>query len=302
MRIESVDDQALRRYVLGTLIEDARLALEERLISEPELFDSLKLVEDELLEAYVDGTLPEADRSPLERQIKANSEWRQRMTMFRLLARRAADSAPVKRVASSGFTYWAAHQLETNAWWRRAVAASVVALIASNVWFVLTTSRLLPTRPSGPAAPGLQTAQPPGQPAQPSSQRPALPVPAPTFVLTVGMLRGQPGSTTRIAIPDDAQTIRLRLALPADVYSRYRGALLNADGQELLSVNNLKSEAEDGGRATALMVLPTEGLARGDYQVRLAGSRTPARWNDVATYTFRITEAASATPPLIRKP
>ena len=44
----------LRSYALGRLAEEPRLALEERLVSEPKVLEAQGIVEDELTEEYLE--------------------------------------------------------------------------------------------------------------------------------------------------------------------------------------------------------------------------------------------------------
>jgi hypothetical protein len=115
-------------------------------------------------------------------------------------------------------------------------------------------------------------------------------VSSPTFVLMAGELRAQL-TNRRLAIPSDAQTIRLRLKLPADDYPMYRVVFLHADGEEIGSLVNLKADRRRNGLAV-VAVLASELLARGDYQVRLSGKTAKGQWDDIATYPFRVTPVA----------
>ena len=106
----------------------------------------------------------------------------------------------------------------------------------------------------------------------------------PTFALVAGLLRGE-GTTTRVAIAADAETIRLLLEVQAIQYPLYRVALLDAGGEELLTLSRLKADCRPRG-AAVVVVLPSALLARGDYQARLSGQASSGEWNDIATYTF----------------
>ena len=105
----------------------------------------------------------------------------------------------------------------------------------------------------------------------------------PTFALVAGLLRGE-GTTGRVAIPGNAETIRLLLVVQAVQYPLYKVALLDAGGEELVTLSRLKADRRPRG-AAVVVVLPSALLARGDYQARLSGQESSGEWNDIATYT-----------------
>jgi hypothetical protein len=289
--------RALRRYALGILPDVERLALEERLIAEPDLFASLKLVEDDLIDAYVDHGLPAAERGQFERQLAEADDLRQRVAVWRLLKQQANATANERPATKAGLSHWLAARLEANPWLPGALAACLVVLVAGNIWFARTVGRLEEElRRASAAAPatGAHTSSIPTASSQASS-----------LTLTLRpLLRSPESSTPRLTIPVGAQTIRLRLELPSLDYSRYSVSLVDQDGLDVLSTRNLTAEHDVHGNAVIVM-LATEALPRGDYRVRLTGSQGPEgtgsntgwRWTDVATYSIRLADPAPAKPP-----
>ena len=110
---------------------------------------------------------------------------------------------------------------------------------------------------------------------------------APLFVLATGLLRSQ-GSVMRIAVPADAQVIRLRLELPGDEYPLYRAVLYDAQAEEIWVQSKLTARASDG-RAAVTVVLPSLLLSRGDYQLKLSGTERGREPEPIAAYSFRMT-------------
>jgi hypothetical protein len=77
----SNDDQArIREYLLGHLSDEEQEKLEERLMSEDDLFEELEISKGELIEDYRSGELAEKDHSWFERHYLASLEGRQRYT------------------------------------------------------------------------------------------------------------------------------------------------------------------------------------------------------------------------------
>ena len=142
MRIENSLDDALRRYVLGELEGAARLALEQRVVIEPEVFDALSLMEDELVEAYADGRLSETERCGFERHFMASPDRRGQVALIRLLKQHAVESGDLEIAADAGFLHWAADRAKEYPLWAAAVAACLVALVGGNLWFAVSAIRL----------------------------------------------------------------------------------------------------------------------------------------------------------------
>src|SRR4030095_736079 len=112
-----------------------------------------------------------------------------------------------------------------------------------------------------PAAPAMEVGGPPGG----APPRTATP---PTFALVAGLLRGE-GTIGRVAIPGNAETIRLLLVVQAVQHPLYKVALLDAGGEEILTLSKLKADLSPRG-VFVVVVLPSALLARGDYQARLS--------------------------------
>ena len=136
MRTEKSLDGILKRYVFGALDDDARLALEERVVTEPEVFDALGAVEDDLIEAYLEGTLPNSERRAFEQHFMACADRRQQLAVIRMLKDRASESVHV--LDRRAFVPWSIAALREHPWWVGAIAASVIALAGGNLWFALT--------------------------------------------------------------------------------------------------------------------------------------------------------------------
>jgi hypothetical protein len=90
MRVNQLRDSTLRGYLLGEIEEEPRLALEERLVMDPELFERLGPSEDELTEDYLEGVLSPAERRGFERHFLINDDRRWQVGFVRLLKDRAS--------------------------------------------------------------------------------------------------------------------------------------------------------------------------------------------------------------------
>jgi anti-sigma-K factor RskA len=90
----------IRRYLLGTLPEDAGRWVEERLMTEEAFLEELTLAEGELIDDYVGGRLADAERADFERHFLSNEERRRQLRFTRALSRYAdAASATASELA-----------------------------------------------------------------------------------------------------------------------------------------------------------------------------------------------------------
>jgi hypothetical protein len=110
--------------------------------------------------------------------------------------------------------------------------------------------------------------------------------PATTFVLSAPLVRSD-GSLNRIVVPAGAEVIRLRLELPGQDYRTYRAVLYDAEAEELWSQSKLTAESR-GGRRSITVVVPSQVLPRGDYQLQLSGAAERGAQEVIATYGLRV--------------
>ncbi|HXU08976.1 MAG TPA: hypothetical protein VN743_08250, partial [Blastocatellia bacterium] len=97
--------QVLKRYVLGELSEDERVALEQRYFSDQQVFDQLVRIETEIVDDYVRGRLSAADRASFERSYLQNPDRVRRVKFAAALATRIDrnDTNVTEERASAGF-------------------------------------------------------------------------------------------------------------------------------------------------------------------------------------------------------
>ena len=310
-------ETTLRRYVLGTLDEEPRLQLEERVITDADVFDALGIVEDELTEEYLEGRLPAADRRDFEAHFLASSEHRRQVAFLRELKQHAAGTRQTTTGNESRVTRWFAAVFSWEPAWAGAVAALLLVSAAGTAWFAVRSMRL-DDRLEGVRSQQIREAQDQArlqgrvdtlaaetralqgrldeearrrQQAEArlaEAQTAVRPEAAsPVFALSAGTLRSG-GSLTRIAVPDASPVVRLRLAVPADEYPFHRATLYDAQGEELWTQTRLRAVGQ-AGQTAIVLILPTHLLSRGDYQIKLSGVAENGRLEPLATYSFRVT-------------
>lgn len=317
--------QLFRQYLLGALAGEDRGLLGERLMLDDELFEELLIAEDELIDDYLRGKLTAAEVRQFGDYFLASPQHRRDLEfaetlLSSLAAEPASDSAPEGTGGRANPPWF---QSLTAAFGFRsptvgfALAASLLLLILSGVWFATRTPRPpaevarapenqptpslpVPTRPDPLVGnrPPEETTPPVGDnrpaeaprnqnaPRAPGNTRTSPPVF--TVALALGALRDA-GGLKKVSIPPQAKTVRLRLALApeADEFKSFRADLKTDAGATLLSTEALRAGGTKGGR-TASLVVPADLLGRGDYEVVLGGRTPEGSWETLGRYNLRV--------------
>jgi hypothetical protein len=311
-------ETTLRRYILGELPDDARLEIEQKLVTDPDAFEALGVVEDELTEEYLEHGLSSAERLRFEQSLLQAPHRRRLVGFFGTLKQRASafsrTTSPERRRHVAN---WFGGLRWQTAWVAAAAAAVLILSLAGNVWLSLRQSALedsigglqaqrereargrqqVSQQLGGLAAANRelqgrveaerrQRAQAETRAAELQRDTPGARAPVPTFALTAGLFRSE-GVLARIVVPAEAVVVRLRLALVGDGYPLYEAALVDSEGDQVWSASKLKAESA-GSAAAVFLVLPTVMLSRGDYQVRLSGMPPGGESEPIATYPFRV--------------
>jgi CHAT domain-containing protein/Flp pilus assembly protein TadD len=146
MAEDLIDQNTIRRYLLGELAGEEQLAsVEERLLADEDFFEEFEFVKDDLIDQYVSRELTEEERRNFEQNFLTTPGRWQSLRHAQSLARyaeksaRAADESAEKKTPSvtdrrrTGFA-WAWPQLLTG--WRLAACALLLVGLAFGVWRV----------------------------------------------------------------------------------------------------------------------------------------------------------------------
>jgi hypothetical protein len=294
MRLIRRSDQVLRQYVLGELQEPPRLEIEERLVTDPDFFESLGVTEEELIEEYLEGTLSAADAERFERHYLTNAARRRDVAFVRLLKSYAAGRRTPGAVTDRPRIL---DLIRFYPVWASAAAAIVVLLIGGNLWLIAGNYRLqgqfdqVRVQQKNEEQLRQQLQQ---QIAGLTSQANTLQtrfefqgagVPPPTFGLTPGRLRSAVSQVQLVTFPAGAQHVRLQLQLPGDDSSPYRAVLLDESGDNELWFQSRLTAETISGQATVVVLVPTQVLSPGGHQLRLSAA---AARGSLATYWFSV--------------
>ena len=147
MSSATINREEVRDYLLGSLGEDARQRLEERLLTEGGIFEELLVGEEELFDDYAAGALSDDERNRFEAHFLSTTERHQKLRFALALNRYTANQSekavsetaqaqlpvpPTKRTWAERFRAFG----QSQPWALRAGAAFAAAIIlASALWF-----------------------------------------------------------------------------------------------------------------------------------------------------------------------
>jgi hypothetical protein len=285
-------DDVLRRYLLGFSNEAECDEVEGVYLSDAAEYERLEAAEDELIEDYLDGQLDTDQRRGFEHYFLNAAERRKNLDFARAL--RVVVSRT--RSETRGETLWErfaswfkAPALGWTEW--AAGAALAVAVVGCGLLFL--QNRHLGMGYSVARIERQDLAEQNDKlrrELQASVQRSAPPAASAPYelgvisaVLSPGLTRSGGGSR-RILIPPRADLAKLKLELFTSEYQLYRALLRHPDGEEMLSQSNLRPDP----RHEVIVLVPTDLLSSGEYQIVLAGRTANGNYEPAATYLFRI--------------
>jgi hypothetical protein len=97
--LQSGNIDSIRRYLLGDLSEQEREQVEQRLMSDDDLYQQLLVAEDELIDEYVSDELPEQERAKFSHHFLSVPELRQDVKLAAVLRKHALETAQQEVVA-----------------------------------------------------------------------------------------------------------------------------------------------------------------------------------------------------------
>ena len=254
----NIDNEVLRRYLLGTLEAEPRAELEERILCDPEAYEEVSLLEEELIDQYVTGGLSKAERQQFETHFLITAE-RQNKLRFGQLLKRYLSSQTVPALSETVPVSHLNQRLSSGRFFSLlGVSVVVVALMGIGLvcWFAVRK-------------PVQQTVT------QQESSRLVVVQLAPSSVETKGVTVPPQGS------------VKLELALANASFKNYKSELFREN--KPLQTDELRMETKGEQRIVPLTITG-ETLSPGDYQVKLSGVSDSGHDEFINNYSFRVTK------------
>jgi hypothetical protein len=301
-----IQEDLIKRYLLGELSEAEQTALEDEYFINPSEYNRLCKVEDELLDAAARGALSEIDRERFERSYLTNPQRRRHMMFARALTQVVDENRAAKRDApqtagrarierpGSGLS-WLSHLARLPSGLRLALSATAALLILlGGTWLVIETSRLRArlaealreseARRLQEQTQARQIADLEAQYKQLAEERERLQAqlqaakenvstaPAPViYALSLRAFRDPGGQEPQpLIIPHGAKEASLRINLTEHAFPGYQVMLLTTDGKEVFAIKGLSPQASRNGYVL-IVSIPTSKFADGDNVISLGG-------------------------------
>lgn len=301
------EHQVLRRYVLGELSDDERVAIEQRYFSDQHVFDQLVRIETELVDDYVRGRLSATNRSSFERSYLQNPDRVQRVKFAAALATRIDrnNAAAIGEQSSDGFLKRFAHWVRSGSP-NPAFALMSLLLVAGVVWLfieqrrdklALQQARIAQQTEEQRLRELEQLLTNEQQRANDLSaeldaarkQQSVAPEPGiATLLLSIAGVRGTGQATpSTLIIPSGSNRVRILLDASELDYADYRAALNAVDGREVFSWAHLKPTKRKSIERFSFELPPTK-LDNGDYVLTLRGVTPNGEIDDLNKSVFRV--------------
>jgi hypothetical protein len=261
------ENHIMRTYLLGILPVELRLDLEERILTERQVYEELLIAEDELIDQYIAGSLDEKELKSFESNFLITVE-RQQKVRFGRVFRRYVNSEPAVATPEGSTN-------ELSDSWR---LLSTFALNSRGfrrnplLAFCLTVTVIL-----GACATAYLVYQGIG------SQQP------PQRILAVALVSGSTrseGTVQRVPAPPAGAAIKFQLEFKAGDYHHYKAELFK-ENESLKTIDKLAPEAKEDHEFVSVTV-PGELLKPADYEIKLTGISDSGQSEPVDRFPFRV--------------
>ncbi|MEN3329602.1 MAG: hypothetical protein V7638_4409 [Acidobacteriota bacterium] len=231
MVLNNRDQERIRRYLLGQLNEEDLQTIEERLMTENDLFEELEVSKDEIIEEYCAGELTATEREWLEQHFLASPEGKLNRR-FVLALQQSKQKSPKQETFFQKLQTRLSDLWNNQPWAVAALASAAVVLVVAGI--VLRTT----------------------------SQSTSDKFLALTLTNSSGTRTLESEPAAKVSLPLNVDELRITLVLPegSPVASSYRVEAV--DGINTLSVAGSNSNSVS-------VIVPAAQLRRGQYALRL---------------------------------
>jgi hypothetical protein len=254
----------MRSYLLGTLDGDQKTQFEERILTEPGVYEELLVAEEELIDQYVAGDLSELERRQFESHFLITAERQKNLRFGKLLQKYASSHLDLTEEPPIQVQSLSLPRTRTRRWPWVGIFAAVLGCAAIMFVRGLVNNR--------EAAGVVQQTIP--------------------RVMTVTLLPGSAGIESSNAQPvivsPKGAEVKIELALKNPTFRNYKSELFRENTSLKIS-DELTMEAKGEQRVVPFTVT-REMLSPGDYQVKLSGVLDSGADEFIDNYSFRVIE------------
>jgi anti-sigma factor RsiW len=312
-----MDDQLLKRYLLGELPSDEQRRLEEVFFSEAQAFERLIAIEDDLIDDYVCGDLSRKQRERFEKHFLVSPERRERLALAKALVASVSEQPETVAAKPSAAPWWESIldflKLQNPTIRFAMVAASLVFLIyGTQATFEINRLREQNAQLQKAQEGDKQTVgqvlahneqlqkeiatlrQQSAQSAQQEQELKALLEPLPYVLKAPARTRGGTSpSTISLELTRDTYLVNLQLEFDkATTYQYYRAILHISGGDTLWSQNRLSARSTNKANVVVVQLPPSvfdqAEEAVQEYSLTLLGTDVGKKLQFVERYALRV--------------
>lgn len=303
-QLNGMDEQTLRKYLLGEMSVKEQEDVELWLMSDGDAYDLVEAVEDDIIDDSLNGRLTPRELHQFTTHFLNAPERKKKLQFSRSLHQFINRSAQPAQRESFWFRLNAAFRLQPALAYT--FAALLAVIIFGGSWLAQRQSELQRRLDStvGQLAQSQQqrdalqeqlaAAQTANQQSQPQTNTTSAPA-GPTLLAVnlIPSLTRTAANIPTVALASGPQSVQFSLALLDDNYASYRAVIRDADGKEIMRRDGLKPSASGGekaivfGEKAIVFVVQGKMLSPADYIVSLAGISDSGVAENVANYPFR---------------
>lgn len=312
-----IQENLMRRYLLGDLPESETNELEIQVLHDDEKFEELWEIENRLVDGYVRGRLSPADQERFERHYHASPIHSQRVTVARHLVEEA-DRSGTAAIPVPANASWSARFFEKLGFpllsLQSAFAAAMLLFAVCSLWLLLDRARLRNERDRLRAASQseqnredslsqqLASAQAESKKLESEIERlrnernanTQLPIqpertPPPTIysILLSPMLVRSSNNAQTATIPPQTDLVRLQLKVNRENEQRFKVTVGTVEGRKVWE-QQIKPPTDQARNSTISVQIPAGKLPTGDYILTLSGSEAAGLTSEINRYFFRV--------------
>ncbi|HEY5883780.1 MAG TPA: hypothetical protein VIT88_03795 [Pyrinomonadaceae bacterium] len=277
-----VNEAMARQYLLGNVDDSTRERIEELIVVDSEVKQTVLIAEEDLIEEYLEGGLSPTDLKMFRAQYADASPLRSKLEIAEAIQRRAAAESAAKQTPAlrgQGFGSF------VSSLWRRKrpflipATALVIVLGIVAIWLIDLNNRRAQERQR------LDSIE--RQLAQLNSPSELRNNPPGMLALVVSPLNSRSASTpAEVAAESNYTIVELQLFwLQASDYDTYHAVIRRVSSGETYTIPNLHLHKTAGEHFIRLR-LQADVLARGQYQITVSSFAKDGSAGPVEQYTF----------------
>lgn len=248
----------MRAYLLGTLDGDHKSQFEERILTEPGVYEELLIVEEELVDQYVAGDLSVLEQQQFANHFLITAERQKNLRFGKLLQKYANSHIDLTPVPAQVFSV---RRTPVRRWAWVGVMAAVLG--CAGIIFVrgLVNKREAAVQQTIPRV----------------------------VVVTLPPGSGETqGTNKQVIVSPKGAEVKLELELKNSAFQNYKSELFRENTSLQIS-DGITIEAKGKQRIVPVTVTG-EMLSPGDYQVKLSGVSDSGANEFIDNYSFRVIE------------